>query len=241
MAIAIRGTTPGIQSGVGDPTSLTLTGTRQPNTNDVLVIIHFNNFYALSNIPTPTVGGSSSGVVAITNGDSDDGANRAHARSFTYVVGSTGDLTVAVDETGSANEEKALLVYVLSGVDTATPIDVAANAEGTGTSCVCPSVSPTSSDAFLICHVNEGTGTSNGPFTSPGSMTEAYDGDVGTHMAYTGATQQLSASGATGTRTFTSTFSMPSQALLSIAVKTSSGVAPAAPNLFVIRSNLQLR
>jgi hypothetical protein len=230
MAIAIRGTTPATQSGTGDPTSLTLTGTRQPQTDDVLIIIHGNDFYALSNMPTPTVGGSTTGVTAITNGDADGGVNSAHARSHYYVAGSTGDLTVAVDETGTADEEKCLVVYVLSGVDTATPIDVAGNAQNVSADPhVCPSISPTSTDAFLICHVNTGGGNSAGSYTPPGSMTEQYDTDVGAAFTFTGGTEQLSASGATGTRTFDPVTSSQN-CELSIAVKTGGAAPPSAPN-----------
>jgi hypothetical protein len=230
MAVAIRGTTPGTSSGVGDPTSLTLTGARQPQAGDVLVIIHCNDFYALSNIPTPTVGGSSTGVVAVTNGAADGGTDLAHIKSFTYVAASTGDLTVAVDETGSADEEKALIVYVLSGVDTTTPIDIAGNSSGTAsTSHICPDISPTSSDAFLICHVNTGGPSGNITYTAPGGMTDQYDINIGAVMALGGATQQLSASGATGTRTFTGSGSAP-YGSLSIAVKTGGAAAATDPN-----------
>lgn len=226
MAVAIRGTTPGITASASDPISVVLNGARQPNTNDVLIIIHCNDYYALTDMPTPTVGGSSTGVTAITNGSFDKGASDGHAKSYTYVVGSIGDLTVAVDETGSADEEKALIVYVLSGVDTTTPIDVAANAiDGVDvTSHPAPSVSPTSSDAYLICHLNSGP-NAGGAHTPPGSMAEQYDAVFAGALTYTGATEQLSASGATGTRTFTSA-NLIKYGMLSIAVKAGGGAPP---------------
>ena len=174
MAIAIRGSTPAIAHGAADPQSVTLTGTRQPQTDDLLVIIHANDFYALSNMPTPTVGGSTTGVTTIV--DSDSGTNDAHAKCWRYVVPSTGDLTVAVDETGAADEDKALIVYVLSGADTANPIDASGQQVDTGsTTHICPSVSPPSSDAFLICHTNTGTGAATSSYTQPSGMTETYD------------------------------------------------------------------
>lgn len=224
MAISIRGTNPSTSTGTGDPTSVTLTGSSQPNTNDVLVIIHCNDFYNFSDMPTPTVGGSSSGVTAITNGSIDGGANQGHIKSWTYVVPSTGDLTVSVDEAAPADEEKGLFVYVLSGVDTATPIDVAGTGSGTSLSHVAPSISPTSSDAFLICHVNSGSGSSGGAYTPPGGMTDQYDIEVASAMSTGGATLQLSASGPTGTKTFTATNNVP-YVSLSVAVKTASASA----------------
>ena len=223
MAVAIRGTTPATTAVTSDPMSVSLTGSRQPQTDDVLIIIHCNDFYALSNMPTPTVGGSSSGVTTIVNADA--GTDSAHIKSWYYVVGSTGDLTVAVDETGAGDEEKGLAVYVLDGVDTATPIDTSGSAINTGgTTHIAPSVSPTSSDAFLICHASVGGGAGPASYTSPGGMTEAYDVAI-TAFCMTGATQQLAASGATGTRTFTPITSVANNAEISIAVKTSSAAA----------------
>jgi hypothetical protein len=239
MAIAIRGTTPATTITTSNPVSVTLDGTRQPNAGDVLVIIHFNDFYDLSNMPTPTVGGSSTGVTAITNGTADQGASAAHAKSYTFVVGSTGDLTVSVTETGSADEEKGLAVYVLSGVDTATPVDIAGNNVDSASDFdqIAPSVSPTSSDAYLICHTNSFTGTT-GTYTPPGGMTEAYDLATG-NLNASGATEQLSASGATGTRTFTST-QLITSVNLSIAAKT-GGAPPPPPNLWYTQAAVQPR
>jgi hypothetical protein len=223
MAVAIRGTTPATTIGVVDPTSVTLTGARQPQTGDVLIIIHCNDFYALSAMPTPTVGGSSTGVNTIVNAD--NGTNGAHIKSWYFVVGSTGDLTVSVDETGPADEEKGLAVYVLSGVDNGTPIDVSGSAVATGASThIAPSVSPTSTNAFLICHASVGGGTAPASYTSPGSMSEQYDSAI-TAFIMVGATEQLSASGATGTRTFTPNTGEVNNAEISIAVKTASAAA----------------
>lgn len=224
MAIAIRGTTPGTTTGTTDPLSLNLTGTRQPAAGDVLIIIHGNDFYALSAMATPTVGGSSTGVTVITNGTADNGTDQGHCKSYSYVVGATGDLTVAVDETGSADEEKVLIVYVLSGADIGTPIDIAGVTLGTtpSTSHVAPTISPTSSDAFLICHVNTGP-SSGGAYTPPGGMSSQYDIDGGA-MRAAGATLQLVASGATGTKTFTT--GNVTYVGLSIAVMTAAGTPP---------------
>src|SRR5678816_2947337 len=216
MAVAIRGTTPATTIGVADPASVTLTGARQPQPGDVLVIIHCNNFYTLAGMPTPTVGGSTSGVVSIVNAD--NGSNSAHIKSWVKVVAGTGDLTVAVDETSAGDEEKGLVVYVLSGVDNANPIDVSGSAIATGASThIAPSISPTSTNAYLICHASVGGGTAPASYTSPGSMTEQYDSAI-TAFIMVGATEQLSASGATGTRTFTPNTGEANNAEISIAV-----------------------
>lgn len=229
MAIAIRGTTPVTANTTTATVSVTLTGTRQPQVGDILLIIHCNDYYALSNMPTPTVGGSTTGVNAITGTGlpADGGSLFGHAKPYVYKVTSTGDLTVSVTETSAGDEEKALVVFVLSGVDATTQVDVASgsfnSSTNSGTSHICPSVSPASADAFLICHANDGGGASSGATVSnPSGMTGSYDVTFG-GMSYRGATQQLSASGSTGTKTFTVTGSNRNYASLTIAVKTAAG------------------
>jgi hypothetical protein len=174
-------------------------------------------------MPTPTVGGSTTGVTPVTNGSADAGTNLAHIKSYYYVVGSTGDLTVSVTETGLGDEEKSLDVYVLSGVDTTTPIDVAATSTGTtSTSQVAPSISPAGANSYLICHVNTGGAGVASTYTPPAGMTETYDTVVAATYEATGAVLQLTGPGATGTKTFTATGSNP-WAALSVAVRTATG------------------
>ena len=112
--------------------SVTLTGTRQPQTDDVLLIFHGNDYYPLSDMVTPTVGGSTSGVTAVTNGIGSHGDYSAHVKAYTKVITATGDVTVsALENVANGNEEKCLVVYVLSGVDTTTPVDIASNTTAT--------------------------------------------------------------------------------------------------------------
>ena len=239
MAIAIRGTTPATTSGNGATVSITLTGAQQPQAGDVLLIIHCNDFYALTNMPTPTVAGSTSGVTA-TGASADAGTNLAHIKSYTYVVGSSGDLTVAVTETGAGDEEKALIVYVLSGADTTTPVDVAVGAVYTllGISFMrAPSVSPTSSDAYLICHTNNGPSGAGTPVTPPTGMAETYDLYVTSVMATAGAVLQLSASGATGVKDF-DTVNAVDHVGISVAIKTGAPAA-APPTLYQVSSGVR--
>ena len=204
--------------------------------DDILIIIHGNDYYAASNMPTPTVGGSSTGVTAITNGTADAGNLQGHAKSYWFKVTAGGAATVAVTETGAADEEKSILVYVLSGADTTNPIDVAGNTTSVTNDDphVLSAISPSTSDAFLIAHDNTGTGLGGGQtFTSPGGMSEQYDATAG-GMAHVGATQQLSASGSTGTRTFDPATTASPWVGLMIAVRTSSGVAPPIPNIRIV-------
>jgi hypothetical protein len=230
VAIAIRGTTPlVVTSATGAATiSGSLTSTRQPQSGDVLIIIHGNDWSDLANMPTPTVGGSTTGVTSLTTADG--GTNLAHVKAWRYTVGSTGDLTVSITETGLADEEKCLIVYVLSGADTTTVVDgtPAGSTGAATTSPAAPAVTTSTSNAFLICHTNTGGGAGVTSYTPPSGMTEQYDSNVGSAMGCTGATLQLSASGSTGTKTFTGTNS-GAYAAVSIAVLTKS-VSTATPS-----------
>jgi hypothetical protein len=123
MPITPRGGGPVRSSSGADPQTVVLSGTWQPQAGDRLIIVSGNDYYALSNLTTPTVGGSTAGVTAITAGTADAGTNQAHVKTYYYNVGGTGNLTVSVDESGPGDEEKFLGVWVLPGTDlTAAPI-----------------------------------------------------------------------------------------------------------------------
>lgn len=210
MTVTIRGSSPATSGIVNTATiSVTLNGTRQPQAGDLLVIIHANNWYGFGDMPTPTVGGSSTGVNAITNGSVDGGANLGHIKSYTYVVSATGDVTVAVTETsGNPDEEKHLVVYVLAGADTTDPISGGSAGAATSsnsansTSHVLTGVTPDKAGTLLIGHDSTGgaSGWTTG-YTTPG--TEAYDFNDAAFASACGWTEQLTAAGATGTRTVT--------------------------------------
>jgi len=223
VAIAIRGTTPGTATSSVAAVSVSLTGARQPQAGDKLIIIHSNDWYTLADMPTPTVGGSTTGVNAITNGSFDGGSFEAHGKSYYYDVAATGDLTVAVTETSAGDEEKSLVVYVLSGAATGAPDTAGTSVNTTGgtTSETAPSISPTQTDSYLICHISDGNGANSAPYTPPGGMSETYDLTLGGAYGASGAVLQLSASGATGTKTFTST-GTAHWGGLSIAVRTAA-------------------
>ena len=132
MAITIRSVTVGTNTGSSSTVAAVTpaVGGGAAVAGDVLLIIHSNSFYALSNMPTPTVVPSLT-VTAVTGGVGDGGTNEGHIKCYTAVAGVGGAHTVSVTETGSADEEKAMTVYVLGGVDTTTPIDAAVGFFGT--------------------------------------------------------------------------------------------------------------
>lgn len=234
MAIAIKSVTVGTNNGSSATVSVTTSESPSATSSgDLVVIFHCNNFYLFSNMPnTPSATGSPT-MNAITNGTADAGSNGAHIKSYWYVANTGGAQTVSVAETGAHDEEKLLVAYVLSGADTTTPIDggsagAAGNFSATSaTPFVAPAVTPTNADAFLICHAHTGGGSIAHPFSPPGGMAERYDSFVG-GLSYTGATQQLSASGSTGTKSFTPNASQ-AYASLSVAIKTAAAASNFSP------------
>lgn len=231
MAIAIRNSAPLTTAGTTSSLSVTASGLTQSQAGDVLIIIQGNDYFTLSTFPTPTVAGSTSGVTSI--GSADHGTNSAHCKAWYYVVGSTGNLTINSGTfTGAADEEKCLIVYVLSGVDNGAVIDGTAGtgAAGPTTSWSVSATTTLSPDSFLIGHANDGGGGYSGTFTPPSGMTEAYDGNLAGLMGYTGAYLQLSASGSTGAKVFTATGPGDYAGLL-FAVKTNSGGAATSPEM----------
>ncbi|HEX5525152.1 MAG TPA: hypothetical protein VFX53_17035 [Pedococcus sp.] len=217
MAVGIRTTQTNTNNG-GSPTT-SVTTDASPQVGDVAIAIHANDYYPATNMPAPT--GGPGGWAEVVAARADAGDTGAHIKIWWAVVASAGAMTVSVTETGDANEEKCLAVWVLSGVDTTTPVDAAASGTGTGTANVAPSCSPTGTDSFLICAIESGGGASTASFTTPGTMTERYELHVG-GLSHVAASQQLSGSGATGTRTFTAASSIP-YAASSLAVKAAAG------------------
>jgi len=221
MAVGIRT----VATGTNDGSSATVSATTNttPVSGDLVIAISHSNYYALSNMGAPSGGPST--WTEITDAQADGGTNLAHIRVYRGVLGASGAFTTSCTYTGSTDNEKGLALIVLSGADTTTPVDVAAGASGvSSTSNVAPSVSPTTTDAFLICATNSGGGSSTTSYDPPTGMIERYDTGVG-GISLSGATLQLSASGATGTKTFTPANSIP-WAATSVAIRTASGDTP---------------
>lgn len=223
MAITIRN----VVSNVAVTPTIAVTTDASPQVGDLLLIFHGNDYYTAASMPDPTVSPGSPTVTAVPGGSADAGSSTAHVKSYTAVVTTAGAQTVSVTETGTADEDKILAVYVLGGADTTNPVDAAAGQFNTVISSAqdAPSVSPSTSDALLVAHNNSGGGSGANSYTSPGSMTEQYDVHVG-GVSGVGATEQLTASGATGVRTFTAVGNNVQYAAVSVAIR----VAAAAPS-----------
>lgn len=224
MAVDIRN----VATGLNDGSSATVSATTDttPVSGDLVVAIVNSNFYNLSNMGAPSGGPST--WTEVTSAQADGGVNQGHIRVYTGTLGSSGAFTVSSTFTGSTDNEKALALFVLSGADTTTPVDVAAGAaDVSSTSNNAPSVDPTTTDAFLICATTSGGGAAAASYTPPTGMTERYDTGVG-GISVCGATLQLPNGDATGIKTFTPSTSIP-WAATSVAIRTATATVTKAP------------
>lgn len=215
----------GNTSGTAAQPTVTTSETPFPTlVGDLVVVLHLNDFYALSAMPTPVATGSPT-MNAITGATLDLGSSSGHIKGWWYVANTAGAQTITATETGLHDEEKGLIVYVFGGADTTSPIDAAATSNGTAINVISPSVSPTTSDAYLIvANFSAGGNTSVGPYTTPSPLTE--DGEISVDLDGVFASTQLAASGATGTFTFTGSGSNQVYGGVTIAIKRASAGSP---------------
>lgn len=221
MAAAIRS----ISVGTNDGSSATVAVTTPSDgtaaqVGDVAVVAHMNNFYAITNMVTPTATGSPT-LTAVPDGIADGGTNLAHIKSYTYTVNTAGAQTVTTTETGSHDEEKAIAVVIMSGVDTADPVDDSHDATGNGVTQAAAAVAPDSANTMMLLFNCSGGGASSASYTVPLSMTEDTEIHNGGQSGVI-AHEALSASGDTGTRTVTALGSIP-WASVTLAMRAASG------------------
>jgi hypothetical protein len=230
VAIAISSITSGTDTGASATVSVTTS--ESPTTTkvgDLVVVVYANDFYALSNMGTPSATGTPT-MNAIAGATGDGGSNEAHIKAWWYVANTAGAQTVSATESGAHDEEKSITAYVLTGADTTTPVDAAAGNTSTTTittSQVAPAVSPTTTNAFLICQITAGGGAAAASYTTPSPLTEQFEIHAGS-ISGVGATNQLSASGSTGTFTFTAA-SSTAYSSCSIAIKTATAASATYP------------
>jgi hypothetical protein len=200
-------------------------------TTDTLVLFHSDNFYTAADLLTPTGTAASTWTLRLTR---DNGTNEHHIKVWTAPVTTGGASTVVTNSTNVDNERYAAVFVLQSSPE----FDTAAGAGDTSGSpnYVAPSVTPTAgkTDDLLLC----GWATGLTTFSMPGGMTAYTERDVGGAASYIVASEQLVSDAATGTRTATG--GTLHWAAASLLMKTTAPPPP-APNLFVTRSNLQLR
>lgn len=163
----------------------------------MLICIHGTDFRTFVDMTTPTgtAGTWTEQILA------DHGNNQPHIKVWTRPVTVAGAQTVTTNDPGGGTGSHQAL-YVLVGCNAADFIDgIAANIGDSTTAQVAPSVSPVTSDALLICAAQSFNPDAAG-YTAPPGMTENTD-TLGAFSNMATASQVLSSSGATGTKTFT--------------------------------------
>lgn len=215
MAATVRECPTGTDTG----TSFVVATSSAVATNDVIFAIQCNDFFLMTDLLAPT--GGPGGWAQITGASADGGENLAHIKVWWTVVASGGVQTVTFNY-NSDGEEKGGGLLVVQGADTTNPVDGAANASGSGSSIVAPSVSPAGTDSLLVNVWESGGGSSAATFTDPSAPWVRQYVIQNGGLSQLAGREALSASGATGTRTSTPSSSIPYSAV-SFAVKAASG------------------
>lgn len=229
MAISIKSVAVGTTDGSSATVSVTSAETIATAVGDLVVVIHANNFFTLTTMGTP----SATGSPTFTHiADSDGGTNNAHVKAWWYVANTAGAQTVTVTETGTANEEKALVAYVLGSADTTSPVDGTPAARfgtsTTETAPVCGSVTTSQAGSLLLHALCDGGGNASTSYTPPSGVTK--DEEWHPDSFYGGATghKPLAGAGATGDLAWTTTGAR--FASLAFAIKAAAGGATIAPD-----------
>ncbi|MFI6496890.1 hypothetical protein [Nonomuraea typhae] len=167
---------------------------------DTLVIFYASDFFSLATMPDVT---SSAGTPTLEH-TTEVGTNLGHIKAYTLAVTSSGSKTVTIP----AHVDCDIFGVVLRIPAAITVDDHQGQIDTTETltAHVAPSVTTLGADRLLAIAwlgTNVNTGWSNPPYTAPGSMTERAQPHSSPYAALMVATQEISASGATGTRTAT--------------------------------------
>jgi hypothetical protein len=165
---------------------------------DLVVVLHSNDFYALTNMSTPSATGS---PTMNSIGSVDGGANLGHVKAWWYVANTAGAQTVTATETGTHDEEKDLVVIVLSGADTVSPIDgtPASSAGAATTPHVVPSITTATTNTMQVAIDVTGGGVNSTSYTPAAGLTNQQYFTVASAFAGEVMTGSLASAGASPT------------------------------------------
>lgn len=214
-----------VVSGHAEAGTLTLNTSAAPQVGDLLLLLHHNDFYELSNLQEPGGGGAGGWTLHAT---ADRGTNAAHGKTWASEVTSAGQQTVELrqgeDSGGGGGSDDACMygwLFVFAGGQ----VEDAAGATGTSTDHAAPSVDLAASAGRLVCGWGNDGGAAD--YTVPGSMSGQTEIDCSSFSTSVAADEALDVSGATGTRTATSSLSR-GFAALSVAVADSAVISVGA-------------
>lgn len=190
---------------------------------DFLVVVHTSDYYAASDLTTPTGTAASTWTNRGTNYDA--GTNASHGKVWTAPVTTGGAQTVILNS-AHTDEERTGFVFRIpnGGYDLATWSSTGA---GSSTSHVAPTSTPPSgqTDDMLLCVWVSGDGGGDINYTVPGSMTGGTERDVVPYITGVGAYEQLASASATGTRTATASAARAGWYAVSVLVKNTAVTA----------------
>jgi hypothetical protein len=207
-------------------------------TTDKLLLIQSSDYYTAAEMTAPTGTAGTAWTLQVTV---DNGTNATHTKVWTSDVALAGAQTVLVNTSTTGDDQRYAALFVLTGA--ASGIDgVASTPNGaSSTSHVAPTVTPTSgqSDDLLICfwcsRAFDPGANSIVNYTMPGGMTAYTECDVSTWATFRSASQLLSSSGATGTRTATANVATTFQTVSVLVKAAATPAAPPYPGLLVSR------
>jgi hypothetical protein len=197
----------------------------------LVVAIHDNDYRDYANMVAPVL--SSFSPTMNFWGGVDGGSLLSHIKvwAFDYPAGAAASSrTLTCTETGTHDGDKGLAVWAFSGtLAAASALDGSVVASSSPLTAVTPHVltglTAAQAGEMLLAALRSSNGAGHSGWTPPGSMTEQYD--IANFTRFTGANELLAASGATGTRTFTPSGSVPFVAVL-LAILPSGGTTVAA-------------
>ncbi|MFI9558869.1 hypothetical protein [Nonomuraea endophytica] len=165
-----------------------------------LAIIYGSDYRELANMPDPTSSaGTPQHVYSL-----DIGTNIGHIKAYLLEITSNGAKTITIPT--HIDSDIFGVVLRLDVAVTVDDVDGAIDATETQTAHVAPSLDTTGVDRLLVgiwLGTDVNTGWSSPPYQAPGSMVERAQPHTSPFAAMMVATEEVSAAGATGTRTAT--------------------------------------
>lgn len=178
------------QSAASNQAALSFTLSAASQVGDTAILIQTNNWYTAANLQTPA--GTAVAAWSLRN-TLDLGTNKGHIKIWEGVVTGTGTINV---RNSTLDEERYAQLVVVAGA----AYDSSAFNSGLSTANhVAPSLVPAGSDELLLT-TWEGIGQSYN-YTVPAGMTAFTERDITGFITARSASEQLSSSAATGTRT----------------------------------------
>jgi hypothetical protein len=201
----------------GTASSISQTNPAATQVGDTVYLIQADDFYTLAGLGTPT-GTAVTTWTEQTGPRFDGGSDKCHVRVWKGVVTTGGAATVIANWTTNGDQERYAQTLVFSGpVD----LDVGSSAANAATPAVSASLTTTGTNDLLVVAVTTHAIVNN-PFTFPATMTPYTRRDSPSLGSFQAGVEQLTAAGATGTRSISYTGAVMDAAVTTLAFKPGS-------------------